>query len=88
MCLRGFNLMKTVKQAREYAAQINHNCANHAFDTNYGFASHVTYADKVKYVIKERQYAREIEAGLHDNNFTIWQRMNYFLTGECVALLP
>lgn len=80
--------MKTLHQARQYAAQVNHNCANHAFDSDFGFACHITYADKVKYVAKERQYAREIETGIHDHNFTIWQRMNYYLTGEMVALLP
>jgi len=80
--------MKTIQQARICAAKINHSLADHALDEDFGFASHVTESEKKQYAAKERQYAHEIESGKHDNNFTIWQRMNYFLTGECLALLP
>jgi hypothetical protein len=41
-----------------------------------------------KYVSKMKSIAADIEAGLFDSNFSTWQRMNYFLTGESVALLP
>ncbi len=74
--------------AREYAAKINHSMADHALDADRGFASHVTHQDKIAYQKRQREYANEIEAGKHDHNFTIWQRMNYFLTGESVAFLP
>jgi len=33
-------------------------------------------------------YADEVESGQHDNNFSVWQEMHYFLTGECVSFLP
>ena len=80
--------MQDTQTARQYAAQINYELASHAFDTDFGFASHVTDTDKQDYVARNIKLANEIEQGLHDNNFTVWQRMNYFLTGECVALLP
>jgi hypothetical protein len=77
-----------LNNARIYAAKVNRECAKHAFDPDYGFASHITDKDKQDYADKELKLAEEIENGLHDNNFTVWQRMNYFLTGDCVALLP
>lgn len=78
-----------LQQAREYAALINWDLAAYAFDIEEsGFASHVTIADRREYADKQGQYAREIEQGLHDNNFTIWQRMQYYFTGETIPLLP
>ena len=74
--------------ARNYAAKIDRDIAEHAFDDDFGFASHVTDDDKHEYVKKHIKLAEEIEAGEHDNNFTVWQRMNYFLTGESVPFLP
>jgi len=80
--------MNKLDQARKYAAKINHKLADGAFDDDAGFASHVTYQDKVEYARYQRQLAEEIEDGHHDNNFTIRQRMEYFLTGKCTPLLP
>jgi hypothetical protein len=77
-----------IEGARQYAAFPFRDCANHAFDPDFGFADHVTDADKAQYVIEHNTYADEVEAGLHDHNFTVWQRMNYFKTGQCVAFLP
>lgn len=77
-----------LNEARKYAAKINHKLADHAFDNDFGFASHVTDDDKREYADKQRTFAREIEAGLHDGNFTVWQRMQYYLTGEWVPLFP
>ena len=51
------------------------------------YAPHVTEEKKDYLLKKGLAYAEEIREGLHDGNFTIWQRMNYFLTGECVALM-
>ena len=76
------------QQARIYAAKIHRDIAATCFDDDFGFASHVTQEDKQAYKEKEIEQAEEIEAGKHDHNFTVWQRMNYFLTGECPALLP
>lgn len=77
-----------LQAAREYAAKIHHKLAASAFDPDFGFASHITEEDKQKYSDDQRRYAAEVEAGEHDSNFTIWQRMNYFLTGECTPFLP
>ena len=81
-------MKKTTQQAREYAAKINWDLSAHAFDDDFGFASHVTQSDKQIYADKQKKLAEEIEAGMHDHNFTVWQRMNYFLTGESIPFLP
>lgn len=75
-------------RARKYAAAVDWSLAAGALDPGAGFADHVTYDDKLKFIERHRTLATEIERGLHDHNFTVWQRMNYFLTGECVGLLP
>ena len=80
--------MKTKQQARAYAAKINYELASTAHDKDFGFASHVTEKDKDEYAAEQLKLANQIERGELDHNFTVWQRMNYFLTGECVPLLP
>jgi hypothetical protein len=77
-----------LQAARVYAASFNRDCAKHAFDSDYGFADHVTFEDKQNYVYGNLKYAEEIEAGEHDHNFTVRQRMEYYLTGESVPFLP
>lgn len=52
------------------------------------YASHVTEEKKEFNLLKGLNYAEEVRKGDHLNNFTIWQRVNTVLTGECVALLP
>ena len=51
------------------------------------YADHVTPKKKTELLHRDISYAEEVQKGLHDDNFTIWQRMNTFITGECVALL-
>lgn len=79
---------KDLQRARNYAAEKDRDLAAHVFDYDFGFADHVTDDDKCDYAAKRISYAKEIEAGEHDGNFTVWQEMNYFLTGECVPFLP
>ena len=43
--------------------------------------------DKIDYANKEAEYAKEIEQGEHDYNFSVFQRMEYFLTGKSTPLL-
>jgi hypothetical protein len=52
------------------------------------YASHVTQAEKEHYFTKGMEFAHKIETGDFPMSFTIWQRINEKLTGECVALLP
>ena len=52
------------------------------------YASHVTQEEKERYLQERLGYANEVEKGLHNSNFTIWQRVDTMLTGECVAFLP
>ena len=77
-----------LQAARVYAAQINRDLAAAAFDEDFGWASHITQSGKQQYADEQIKYAEEIEVGLHDGNFTIWQRMQYHLTGEMIAFLP
>lgn len=51
------------------------------------YAPHVTEQQKDNQLIKMLVIAEEIRQG-NINSFTIWQRVNNYLTGECVALLP
>ena len=52
------------------------------------YASHVTAATKKSILGKALVYASDVGKGLHTNNFTIWQRVDYLITGKSIALLP
>ena len=80
--------MSDKQAARVYAAKIDRELAAHAFDPDFGFADHVTPEDKAEYVAKHIALAEQIEAGELDHNFTVWQRMEYFRTGQSVPFLP
>lgn len=58
----------------------------HSIRKEDAYASHVTEETKEKDLNRRLAQADQIDAGTIDN-FTIWQRVNEFLTGECVALL-
>ena len=51
------------------------------------YASHVPRSRKVEDLQSSLKYANEIRNGEHLNNFTIWQRVNEKLTGECAGFL-
>ena len=74
--------------ARKYAAEPSKQCADHALDDEFGFASHITHKDKLEYIADRKQRVIDIENGMLDNCFTVWQRINEYLTGKCVTLLP
>jgi len=50
------------------------------------YAAHVTEAEKDADILARLKEADAIETG-HIQSFTIWQRVNAVLTGECVALI-
>lgn len=50
------------------------------------YAAHVSEETKDEHLTTMLAHADEIEQGCVDS-FTIWQRVNTVLTGECVALL-
>ena len=60
----------------------------YAIHSENAYASHVTQEDKERYLQERLVYANEVEKGLHNSNFTIWQRVDTLLTGECIAFLP
>ncbi len=51
------------------------------------YAPHVTEKEKEQYMLDMLNEAEAIKNGKVEN-FTIWQRVNEKLTGECVAFLP
>ena len=51
------------------------------------YASHVTEETKDEMLTRGLETAERVRRGEMDCNFTIWQRINTELTGECVALL-
>lgn len=51
------------------------------------YASHVTEETKDAALAKALESAERVRAG-EVKSFTIWQRVNMMLTGECVAFLP
>lgn len=57
----------------------------HAIKKEDAYASHVTEEQKEQNLIKSITYADNIHNKLH--NLSIWQKVNYKLTGECVGLL-
>lgn len=66
--------------AREYAAAYDTRCIEAAKRGDY----HVN--DLARYVAFHEEGRDRILRGEDDGNFTIWQRMNTFLTGKCVPL--
>ncbi len=73
-------------QARKYAAKPYRSMS---LETGRGdFASHVTDSEIKSIRENHAAIADEIEAGEQDHVFAVAQRIHYFLTGECVALLP
>jgi len=58
-----------------------------AIRKNDNYASHVTESTKDLRLEQGLRFAEYVRAG-HIESFTISQRVNTFLTGECIALLP
>lgn len=48
----------------------------------------LTVNNKERYISYLENCIEKIESGEWDSNFTIRQKMYYFLTGECPAFLP
>ena len=51
------------------------------------YADHVSEETKDQILADDLRFAESVRAG-KPFGFTIWQRVNQELTGECVALLP
>lgn len=51
------------------------------------YASHITEAQKKEYLARGIEYAESVRRG-NVSNFSVWQRINTHLTGECIAFLP
>lgn len=76
------NFLDACKQVANDFREIAHNIRKEDC-----YASHVSEENKIEELQKSLERADRIEAGIVDN-FTVWQRVNEVLTGECVALLP
>lgn len=51
------------------------------------YAFHITESEKDEILKNSLEFADLIERG-EANSFTIWQRVNFELTGETIAFLP
>lgn len=51
------------------------------------YASHVTQTQKLENLHKSYDSAENIRRGENLHNFTIWQRVNTELTGQCIGFL-
>jgi hypothetical protein len=70
---------------RHIASDYRDNARNLRIEDPY--ASHVTEAEKDRILSDSLNLANQIERGEGLNNFTVWQKVNHFFTGECVAFL-
>jgi hypothetical protein len=52
------------------------------------YAAHVTEEQKELNFQKQLQFANDLENGNVQMGFTVWQRVTYELTGECIPFLP
>jgi len=78
---------KKLDEARKHVAEWKRENTR-AIRKEDAYAAHISETMKDSYLEKGLSYADEIEDGMHDGNFTIWQRMNTFITGDCIAFLP
>lgn len=51
------------------------------------YGSHVTENQKDQFLAERLEWAEKIRQRLNLNNFSVWQRVNAELTGECIAFL-
>ena len=51
------------------------------------YAPHITEEQKDRFLKESLERADEIERG-ENLSFTVWQKVNYKLTGKCVGFLP
>ena len=78
-----------LQEARDHVGQKTRDNAAAILRGEWGYADHCNTPKHWEgFAAKEIQLADQIEAGELDHNFTIWQSINYFLTGECPGLLP
>lgn len=72
--------------ARGYAASITLKHAACCMDKGY-FAEHITPSEAADIQFRECKEAQHIMEGMCDNNFTVRQRMEFYLTGKSTPLL-
>jgi hypothetical protein len=74
-----------LQAAREHVASWYDEYASDIRAAKENYAKHVTPEMKEADAKSKEKCASEIRNGDADNCFAIWQRMNQFITGECVA---
>lgn len=73
--------------ACETVAQWQESNAKAIYEEN-AYASHVTQEQKEKELSEYRAWAEKTRSRENLSNFSVWQRVNTELTGECIAFLP
>lgn len=89
--LKGFKIMGSIQQHPRFLVACktvadDWRKLGHAIRQDDQYASHVTEAQKEKALADMLAIAERLEKG-EIGSFTLWQRVNYELTGECVPFL-
>ena len=78
---------ETLQAARNTLAREYLKHADAVFTADYGFAAHVTPSAMKARRRRYQMMALGIARGEYDAQFWCWQKLNYLLTGNSVALL-
>jgi hypothetical protein len=76
----------TLNQARKKCADFFLENAKQIREEN-PYAAHVTGEEKELDYNKRVKFSEEIREGKHDGNFTVAQRIHFYMTGNCVPFL-
>jgi len=79
--------MKQLQAARVYATKVHYDCISAIDNKTANFASHVTEQQIQVQRQKHEDQIKDILDGKLDGNFSVAQRMHYFLTGKSVPFL-
>lgn len=80
--IRGERLKDALNKVADDWAKLGHDIRK---ENDYG--DHVTELDKDRQLYAMLKHAEEIRNG-DFSGFTVWQRVNEELTGECIEMLP
>jgi len=76
----------TLVQAREKTADFFLENAKQIREEN-PYAEHVTELEKEIDYNKRAKFAEDIRVGKHDGNFTVAQRIHFYMTGESIPFI-
>jgi hypothetical protein len=75
-----------LQEALNYVADEQERLAYAVFEKD-NYAAHVTQEKKEVNLSQDLEYADQVRKGVAKPSFCLWQRLNTYLTGECVGFL-